>query len=80
MLGSSCQPTPVGRPLPVTTVMEAEAVREPETAVRVAVPSATPETRPVEFTVATVVSEEDQKTESVRFSVLVPLRVAVAVN
>ena len=68
---------PVGKPLPVTTVIEAEAVREPETAVRVAVPSAAPETRPVELTVAMVASEEDQKTESVRFSVLLPLRVAV---
>jgi len=80
LLGSSCQPTPVGKPLPVTTVIEADAVSEPETAVKVAVPSATPETRPVELTVAVVVSEEDQKTESVRFSVLPPLSVAVAVN
>jgi hypothetical protein len=78
--GSACHPIPVGRPVLTATVTAAEPVVEPDAAEIISIPAATPLTRPVAFTVATLVFEDDQLAESVRSCVLPSPNVPVAVN
>jgi hypothetical protein len=79
--GSSCHPIPVGRPVLSATVTGAEPVVEPDAAEIINVPAAIPLTRPVAFTVARLVFDDDHWAEAVRSFVPPPLlSVPVAVN
>jgi hypothetical protein len=78
--GSACHPIPVGKPVLTATVTAAEPVAEPNAAEIVSSPAATPLTRPVAFTVATLVFDDDQLPESVISFVLPSLNFPVAVK
>ena len=69
-VGSAFHPTPVGKAGLGVTVMASVPEIEPSFAVIVGVPLAMPLTRPVVFTVASLVLEDDHATEPERFWVL----------
>ena len=62
------------------TASVADPLTAPEEAFIVAVPTESPETRPVELAIATAVLEDVQVTTFVMFDVTPPVKVPVAVN
>jgi hypothetical protein len=78
--GSAFHPIPVGSAGLGVTVIASVPEIEPSFAVIVGVPLATPLTKPVALTVASLVFEDDHVTELERFCVLESVKVPVAVS